>query len=55
MKTRRGILFAHTVRLIHSLRWCYFKELEKKHPNAESIFMTLDNARYYKNALIDEY
>lgn len=32
-----------------------FKALEQKHPNAESIFITLDNARYYKNALIYEY
>jgi transposase len=32
-----------------------FKALEQKHPLAESIFITLDNARYYKNALIYEY
>lgn len=32
-----------------------FKALEQKHPEAESIFITLDNARYYKNALIYEY
>lgn len=32
-----------------------FKTLEQKHSNAESIFITLDNARYYKNALIYEY
>jgi transposase len=32
-----------------------FKALEQKHPDAESIFITLDNARYYKNALIYEY
>lgn len=32
-----------------------FKALEQQHPLAESIFITLDNARYYKNALIYEY
>jgi transposase len=32
-----------------------FEALEQKHPEAESIFVTLDNARYYKNALIMEY
>lgn len=32
-----------------------FDALEKKHPLANSIFMTLDNARYYKNNLIKEY
>lgn len=32
-----------------------FRTLEQKHPNADSIFITLDNARYYKNALIYEY
>lgn len=32
-----------------------FETLEQKHPKAESIFVTLDNARYYKNALIMEY
>jgi transposase len=32
-----------------------FKTLEQKHPNANSIFITLDNARYYKNAFINEY
>lgn len=32
-----------------------FKALEQKHPNAKSIFITLDNARYYKNALVYEY
>lgn len=32
-----------------------FETLEQKHPHANSIFITLDNARYYKNALIDEY
>lgn len=32
-----------------------FQALEQKHPLAESIFITLDNARYYKNALIYEY
>lgn len=32
-----------------------FKTLEQKHPHAQSIFITLDNARYYKNALIYEY
>lgn len=32
-----------------------FEALEQKHPNAESIFITLDNAKYYKNKLIYEY
>jgi len=32
-----------------------FKSLEQKHPDAESIFITLDNAKYYKNALIYNY
>jgi transposase len=32
-----------------------FEMLEQKHPNAESIFITLDNAKYYKNGLIYEY
>lgn len=32
-----------------------FEALEQKHPLANSIFMTLDNARYYKNNLIKEY
>ena len=32
-----------------------FETLEKKHPNADSIFITLDNARYYKNKLVSEY
>lgn len=32
-----------------------FETLEQKHPNAESIFITLDNAKYYKNALVYGY
>jgi transposase len=32
-----------------------FEALELKHPNAESIFITLDNAKYYKNGLVYEY
>lgn len=32
-----------------------FEMLEQKHPNAESIFITLDNAKYYKNGLVYEY
>lgn len=32
-----------------------FEALEKKHPNADSIFITLDNARYYKNQLVSAY
>lgn len=32
-----------------------FRALELKHSQAESIFITLDNARYYKNALIYDY
>ena len=32
-----------------------FETLEQKHPNAESIFITLDNAKYYKNGLIYAY
>ena len=32
-----------------------FETLEKKHPNADSIFITLDNARYYKNKLVSVY
>jgi transposase len=32
-----------------------FKTLENKHPDATNIFMTLDNARYYKNNLVTEY
>lgn len=32
-----------------------FETLEQKHPNAESIFITLDNAKYYKNGLVYEY
>jgi transposase len=32
-----------------------FVALEQKHPNAKSIFITLDNARYYKNRLVYEY
>ena len=32
-----------------------FEALEQKHPHAESIFITLDNAKYYKNGLVYEY
>ena len=32
-----------------------FQTLEKKHPMADTIFITLDNTRYYKNLLIAEY
>jgi len=32
-----------------------FQALEQKHPHAVSIFITLDNAKYYKNALINDY
>lgn len=32
-----------------------FEMLEQKHPEANSIFITLDNARYYKNKLIMAY
>ena len=32
-----------------------FETLEQKHPNAEAIFITLDNAKYYKNGLVYEY
>ena len=32
-----------------------FETLEQKHPDANSIFITLDNAKYYKNSLINEY
>jgi len=32
-----------------------FKKLEEKHPEAENIFITLDNARYYKNKVIMAY
>ncbi len=32
-----------------------FEMLEQKHPNAEAIFITLDNAKYYKNGLVYEY
>ncbi len=32
-----------------------FEALEKKHPNSDAIFITLDNARYYKNKLVTEY
>ena len=27
----------------------------EKHPEAETIFMTLDNTKYYKNSLIQDY
>lgn len=32
-----------------------FLTLEQKHPEAAAIYITLDNAKYYKNALIREY
>ena len=32
-----------------------FETLEQKHPNATAIFITLDNAKYYKNGLVYEY
>jgi transposase len=32
-----------------------FEMLERNHPTANSIFITLDNAKYYKNALVYEY
>ena len=32
-----------------------FEALEKKHPEANTIFITLDNARYYKNKLVSTY
>ena len=32
-----------------------FEKLEQKHPEATTIFMTLDNAKYYKNTLVKEY
>jgi len=32
-----------------------FKELENKHPLAENIYITLDNARYYRSKLVAEY
>jgi transposase len=32
-----------------------FKTLEEKHPEASHIYVTLDNARYYKNKIIGEY
>lgn len=32
-----------------------FETLEQKHPHAQSIFITLDNAKYYKNGLVYEY
>ena len=32
-----------------------FETLEQKYPNAEAIFITLDNAKYYKNGLVYEY
>jgi transposase len=32
-----------------------FKTLEEKHLDATNIFITLDNAKYYKNILIGEY
>lgn len=32
-----------------------FEALEEKHPLADAIFITLDNARYYKNNLVTAY
>ena len=32
-----------------------FEALEKKHPEANTIFITLDNARYYKNKLVSTF
>ena len=32
-----------------------FKQLEAKHPLAESIYITLDNAGYYRSKLVSEY
>lgn len=32
-----------------------FEQLEQKHPEADAIYITLDNARYYKNQLVMEY
>lgn len=32
-----------------------FETIEEKHPKAETIFITLDNAKYYKNSLIQGY
>ena len=32
-----------------------FDALEQKHPESTAIYITLDNAKYYKNALIEEY
>jgi len=32
-----------------------FQTLEMKHPHAKTIFITLDNAKYYKNELVYEY
>ena len=32
-----------------------FETLEQKHPNAKAIYITLDNAKYYKNGLVYEY
>ena len=32
-----------------------FQTLEMKHPHAKTIFITLDNAKYYKNKLVYEY
>lgn len=31
------------------------RTLEEKHPDAQNIYVTLDNARYYKNRLINDY
>lgn len=32
-----------------------FEQLEQKHPEANVIYITLDNAKYYKNQLVMEY
>lgn len=32
-----------------------FEQLEQKHPEADAIYITLDNAKYYKNQLVMEY
>jgi len=32
-----------------------FKQLENKHPLAENIYITLDNAGYYRSKLVNEY
>ncbi len=32
-----------------------FKQLEKLHPEAEKIYVVLDNARYYRSVLVQEH